>query len=150
MQKQIKLKLGWVIVIYILLDGLATGIGMGVPFFNILFGFPVGVYLTLRLRKQSQLDENLIRRVLKWSALSACVTLLLMLVIWSSMASMLFDPAADLANFGIPMILYEPRASFIGWLALMILISPFLQFLMSLFGTQLMLAVRPRGSCLEQ
>ena len=55
---------------------------------------------------------------------------------------MLFDPAADLANFGIPLILYEPTASFIGWLVLMIVISPFLQFLMMLFGAQLMLLRR--------
>ena len=34
---------------------------------------------------------------------------------------MLFDPTADLANFGIPQLLYEPLASFIGWLVLMIL-----------------------------
>jgi hypothetical protein len=54
---------------------------------------------------------------------------------------MLFDRAADLANFGIPMILYEPRASFIGWLLLMIFVSPFLQFLMTLFGAHLALWV---------
>ncbi len=47
---------------------------------------------------------------------------------------MLFDPSADLANFGIPLILFDPTASFVGWLALMIVISPFLQFLMTLFG----------------
>jgi hypothetical protein len=33
------------------------------------------------------------------------------------------------------MILYTPRASFIGWIILMVLISPFLQFLMTLFGS---------------
>ncbi len=52
---------------------------------------------------------------------------------------MLSDPAADLANFGIPPILYEPRASFIGWLVLMIAISPVLQLLMSLLGSHLAL-----------
>jgi hypothetical protein len=53
-----------------------------------------------------------------------------------------FDPVADLANFGIPLILYDPTASFIGWLALMIVISPFLQFLMALFGAHLTLLRR--------
>jgi hypothetical protein len=37
------------------------------------------------------------------------------------------------------MILYEPRASFIGWLVLMILISPVLQMLTTLFGSYLTL-----------
>jgi len=35
--------------------------------------------------------------------------------------------------------LYEPAASFIGWLVLMIVISPFLQLLMTLFGSHLAL-----------
>jgi hypothetical protein len=52
---------------------------------------------------------------------------------------MLFDPGADLANFGIPLILYEPRASFIGWLVLMIVISPVLQLLTTLLGSHLAL-----------
>jgi len=51
-----------------------------------------------------------------------------------------------LANFGIPLILYEPRASFIVWLILMIVISPFLQFLMTLFGAQLALLWRRSGA----
>ena len=52
---------------------------------------------------------------------------------------MLFDPRADLANFGIPLILFDPQASFIGWLVLMIAISPFLQLLATLFGSHLTL-----------
>ncbi len=59
--------------------------------------------------------------------------------IWGPTARMLFDPAADLASFGIPQILYEPRASFIGWLVLMIVISPFLQLLTTLFGAHVTL-----------
>jgi len=43
----------------------------------------------------------------------------------------------DAVQFGIPMILYEPKVSFIGWLALMIVISPVLQWLMMLAGAQL-------------
>jgi hypothetical protein len=59
-----------------------------------------------------------------------------MVIIWANMIGMLWDPAANLANTGIPMILYEPRASLIGWLVLMILISPFLQLLTTLFAAQ--------------
>lgn len=144
LHKLLKWKPGWTIAFYILLDGLATGGGMGVPFFNILYGFPVGWYLARRLGKDAEFDRRLMRQVLKWSALSSCVTVLFMLVVWAPSASMLFDPTADLANFGIPMILFEPRASFIGWLALMVLISPFLQFLMTLFGAYLTLAIKPK------
>lgn len=142
MRKIMNWKLGWIVITYVLLDGLATGAGMGVPIFNILFGFPVGWYLARRLRLHGQLDRDLMQSILKWSALTAGVTLLMMLAIWAPTAVLLFDPSADLANFGIPMILFEPEASFIGWLILMILISPFLQFLMSIFGAQVVMATQ--------
>ena len=58
-----------------------------------------------------------------------------MAIIWLPTLEWLFDSTRDLSNFGIPMILYSPRASFIGWIILMVLISPFLQFLMTLFGS---------------
>ena len=54
---------------------------------------------------------------------------------------MLGDPTADFANFGIPMILYDPKISFVGWLILMIFISPFLQLLTTLFSSHLTLLV---------
>jgi hypothetical protein len=58
-----------------------------------------------------------------------------MTLIWGNTARMLLDPAADFANFGIPLILYEPKVSFVGWLVLMIFISPFLQLLTTLFAS---------------
>jgi hypothetical protein len=67
-----------------------------------------------------------------------------MAVLWGPVTTMLFDPAADLANFGIPMILYEPLPSFIAWLVLMIFISPFLQLLTTLFASYLTLTVSTR------
>jgi hypothetical protein len=63
---------------------------------------------------------------------------------------MLFDPGADIAHFGIPLLLFLPRASLIAWLVLMILVSPVLQLLMTIFGGHLALlreaqrAARPR------
>jgi hypothetical protein len=48
---------------------------------------------------------------------------------------MLFDPKADFKNFGHPMILYDPKLSFIGWLVLMIVISPFLELMASIFSS---------------
>jgi hypothetical protein len=79
----------------------------------------------------------MLRKILSAAALTSAFTILLMALIWASSLAMLFDPAADLANYGIPQILFEPLASFIGWLVLMIFISPALQFLMTLFGAHL-------------
>lgn len=62
------------------------------------------------------------------------MTFVMMAVIWGRCIPMLFDPSADIANFGIPLLLYEPRASFVGWIVLMVLVSPFLQFLMTILG----------------
>jgi hypothetical protein len=75
--------------------------------------------------------------------LTSGFTFLLMLLIWGPFSRMLLDPAADIAHFGIPMILYEPLASFIGWLVLMVFLSPFLQALASAFATSVRLAWFP-------
>ena len=40
---------------------------------------------------------------------------------------------------GHPFILYDPKISFIGWLVLMMFISPFLQLLTTIFGSYLTL-----------
>lgn len=142
MRKIFKMKIGWIVGIYIILNVIATGMGMGVPFFNILLGFPVGWYLAQRLAAQNLSTRKLMGKLLLWAGLTAGVTVVAMAIIWLPSLRMLFDPAADLVNFGIPMILYEPRASFIGWLVLMIFISPFLQFLMMLFGAHLTLLAK--------
>jgi hypothetical protein len=62
-----------------------------------------------------------------------------MSIIWGNTISMLFNPSADFKNFGIPLILYDPKLSFMGWLILMILISPFLQLLTTIFTAYLTL-----------
>ena len=49
------------------------------------------------------------------------------------MIPMLFDPSSDFENFRHPFILYDPKISFIGWLILMIIISPFLQLLATVY-----------------
>jgi catechol 2,3-dioxygenase-like lactoylglutathione lyase family enzyme len=43
---------------------------------------------------------------------------------------------------GLPLILYDPLASFIGWLALMIVVSPALQFVVTIFGAWVAVTVR--------
>lgn len=127
------------ITAYLLLDLLAIGAGMGVPIFAILLGFGVGwVYPYLYTLSHPGTNPPL-NQILLISFLTASFTLLIMAVIWLPTLRMLKLPEADLANFGIPLILYEPLPSFIGWIVLMVLISPFLQVLTTVFGAVLKL-----------
>jgi len=121
-------------IIYILAALICTGMGMGVPFFNILLGALVGWWAAGRAVRLSLKTRDVLRRILLISGLAAGFTLLMMVIIWAPMFAMLWDANADFTNFGIPMILYDPLISFLGWQVLMIFISPFLQFLMSIFG----------------
>jgi hypothetical protein len=123
--------------VYIILDIFCVGLGMGIPFFSILLGFPVGWYLVKRIYSLNLDVKALLSRIFKYATISSGFTLLMMLVIWGMIIPMLWDPNADFANFGIPMILYDPKASFIGWLILMIIVSPFLQFLVTIFSANL-------------
>ncbi len=139
MKKLLGLKPLWAFGIFVLLDILCMGMGMGVPIFCILFGFLVGWFAVKYITTTITPIPQVFRRVLLYATLTASVTLLGMVVIWGPTISFLFDPGRDLANTGVPMILYEPMASFIGWLVLMIVISPFLQLLTTLFGSYLAL-----------
>lgn len=134
MQKFYSVKTGWGLVIYAMIDILCIGMGMGVPFFCIFLGLPVGWYIVKRITTRPINTRQVLQQILLGAALTSAVTCILMLLVWIQAIGMLFDPSADLANFGIPLILFDPTASFVGWLALMIVISPFLQFLMTLFG----------------
>ena len=139
MKKLLGLRPLWAFGIFILLDIICIGMGMGVPIFCILFGFLVGWFAVKYITDTITPVPQVFRRVLLYATLTASVTLLGMVVIWGPTISFLFDPTRDLANTGVPMILYEPVASFIGWLVLMIVISPFLQLLTTLFGAYLTL-----------
>lgn len=122
------------IVAFLVADIIATGMGMGVPIFNILLGFVVGWcyprLVSLEVTRRSQA----LRNILRVAFLTSSFTFLLMAILWLPTMSILFEPGRDIANFGIPMILFEPLASFIGWLVLMVLISPFLQVLTTVFS----------------
>ena len=139
MKKLIGLKPQWALGIFVLLDIICIGMGMGVPIFCILFGFIVGWFAAKYVTATLTPVPQVFRRVLWYAMLTASITLLGMAVIWGPTISFLFDPARDIANTGVPMILYEPLPSFIGWLVLMIVISPFLQLLTTLFGAYLAL-----------
>jgi hypothetical protein len=131
-----KLNKKFTFLIYFILDTLFVGIGMGVPILNIIFGFPVGWYITKRLSNSPRnLKENL-GVMLKYSFYTSLITFIWMVIIWVPISTMLINPTADFAHFGIPMILYDPKISFIGWIILMVFISPFLQLLTTVFAAQ--------------
>jgi len=124
-----------VFVAFVAIDVICVGMGMGVPIFCIGLGFPLGWYIAARaVRSTSDLGVVLKRTVVQ-ATLTSAVTFAIMALLWGNAARMLLDPTADFANFGIPMILYEPKISFVGWLVLMIFISPFLQLLTTLFAS---------------
>ncbi len=125
----------WVLIlIAVIIFTVLSGIGMGVPILNILFGFVVGWYSTRRAQALYEDQKKILFKILIYSLFCAGTTLVIMLAIWGTTFPMLFNPAADFENFGHPMILFDPRISFIGWLALMIIISPLLQLMASIFS----------------
>ena len=139
MSKLLNLKPLWLFVIYVILDILCTGMGMGVPIFCIILGFPVGWFALKYINREETSLQKVLPRAFHYAILISVVTLVGMVLIWGPAVQILFDPGRDIANFGIPMILYEPMASFIGWMVLMVFISPFLQFLTAILGTYMAL-----------
>jgi hypothetical protein len=146
MHKIFSLKIGWVLAIFTCLDLACIGMGMGVPIFCILFGLPVGWYIARRITIGRLDARQILIKMLQGAALTSAFTFLGMAALWGPWSAMLFDPTAKLSNLGAPLILYEPVASFIGWLVLMIVISPFLQLLMTLFGSHLTYLWLSRGA----
>jgi hypothetical protein len=112
---------------------------MGVPFFSIILGFPVGWYLAKRIYRPGLDVKILLSRIFKYTFVTSGFTLILMVLIWGTFIPMLWNVTTDFTNFGIPMILYDPKASFVGWMVLMIFISPFIQFLTTIFAANLTL-----------
>ena len=125
----------WILIIFsIIIFIILSGIGMGVPIMNILFGFFVGWYSTRRAQILYNEQKKRFSKIFIYSLFCAGITLIIMLAIWGRTIPMAFDPAADFENFGHPMILFDPRISYIGWLILMIIISPIVQLMASIFS----------------
>ncbi len=137
--KFFKLNVFIIIIVFIALDIIFTGIGMGVPVLNILFGFFIGWYAAVRALNLYPERTSIMKRTLIYNSFCAGFTFLIMAAIWGRVSILLLNESTDYANFGHPMILYEPKISFIGWLALMIVISPVLQLLTSVFSSYLTL-----------
>ena len=126
-------------MLYVALDVVCIGVGMGVPILSILLGVLVGWRVVRVLGLAVCPMGEALGKVLLWAGVTAGLTLIIMGVIWGGCLPMLFDPSVDVADFGMPLILFEPRASFLGWLGLMIVVSPVLQFLMTLLGAHVAL-----------
>jgi len=135
MDRLLKLNARIVLVIFIIIDLLCVGIGMGVPFFCILLGFPVGWYIARRVTVATESMKDIFKKVLIYAIITSVFTLVVMSIVWGITTPKLFNPNTDFQNLGIPLILYDPKASFIGWLVLMIFISPFLQLLTTIFAS---------------
>ncbi len=135
MEQLLKIKIRTFAVLYVLIDLICIGGGMGVPIFCILLGFPLGWYIAKRISLSEERSQSLYAGILKLSVLSATFTFLSMAIIWGVGVLLFLESSADVNNFGHPFILYDPKASFIGWLILMIFISPFLQLLTTVFAS---------------
>lgn len=112
---------------------------MGVQFFCILFGFPVGWYIARRATRNDEDVKDVFEKVFLYAVTTSAFTFAVMAIIWGRTITMFFEPNTHFQNSGIPLILYDPKTSFAGWLVLMILISPFLQLLRTIFASCLTL-----------
>lgn len=139
MGKLIKLNFRSVIIIFILIDILCAGAGMGVPVFCILLGFPLGWYIEKRISASVEQSYQKYHKIFKYSLSAAVFTFILMVITWGTAVLINIDSSSDIENFGHPYILFNPVASFIGWLILMVIISPFLQLLTTIFSAFLAL-----------
>ena len=136
-------------IAFIVIDGLCAGLGMGVPIFCILLGFSVGWFGAVRAWYFVPVHIGAMKRSLRYALVTSVVTFVIMAAIWGRLVPLLFHPVINPGNMGLPLLLYEPRASLVAWIVLMILISPFLQFLMTVFGSYVTLLFvsnrRPEG-----
>lgn len=129
------------IILFVFIEFLILGLGMGVPIFNIIFGFFVGWYITRKFLKEIIDLKDLFGKILSTSLITSGFTFLLMLILWGTQIHFFFKENTDFENLGHPFILYDPKISFIGWLILMIFISPFLQLLLTIFSSFLTLSL---------
>jgi len=118
----------------ILINGVLVGAGMGVPIFCILIGAPYGFLVVSRIlqkEERTHRHHHFYSGILKASAILALSTFIFMVIVWTPWVLKSFAPGFDYRNTGMPLILYTLKASFWGWITLMIVISPILQFMTS-------------------
>jgi len=125
-------------------DVLLVGAGMGVPVFAILGGFGLGWYSARRRLRAHEATRSVLLGSLIEACLIAGLTFLQMAAIWGSQVGKIAEPGFESATWGIPLILYTSVASFWGWMALMIVISPVLQLLAWTFASDVTVLVATR------
>jgi hypothetical protein len=122
-------------LISILINGFLVGAGMGVPVFCILMGIPYGVLVVTKMQKKelhTNRHHHFYSGIIRSSFILALSTFIFMLIIWLPWILKSFAPGFDYETTGMPLILYTLKASFWGWVALMIVISPILQLMASI------------------
>ena len=82
MKKLLSLNIKTVVILYILIDIICMGMGMGVPIFCILLGFPLGWYITQRVSVSIEQLRQKYYEIFRFSLLAAIFTFILMLVVW--------------------------------------------------------------------
>jgi len=145
MKRLLSLRWRTVWILFVIADGICIGMGMGVPVFSIMLGFPAGWYFTRRVLARGESAETALGESVAPSLVSAAVTFVCMAVIWGPSITLVFDPTFNFSEYGHPFILYDPFVSFIGWLVLMIVISPFLQLLATVFASHATLVIHLRN-----
>jgi hypothetical protein len=148
MKELIKLNAKVVIIMYILIDIICAGAGMGVPIFCILLGFPLGWYITKRVSASTEQLYQKYHKIFKFSLFAVIFTFIIMLIVWGSAILIHIHSPSDIQNFGHPYFLYDPKTSFIGWIILMIIISPFLQLIVTIFAAFITLIRSEKNSSL--
>ncbi len=117
--------------------------GMGVPVFCILLGVPVGVIGARRAEYFLREIRAAMQRVVRYALLSSGITMVAMVVVWGRLIPACFGDVGP-ACYGIPLILFDPKASLVGWLVLMIIIAPLIQFVVTLASAFLIFQFRLR------
>ncbi len=118
----------------ILINGVLVGAGMGVPIFCILMGVPYGFLVVGRIlqkEERTHRHHHFYSGILNASAILSLSTFIFMVIVWMPWVLKSFAPGFDYKNTGMPLMLYTLKASFWGWITLMIVISPVLQFMTS-------------------
>ncbi len=130
------------VALFVVLDVLTIGpMGMGVPFFTILLGFPVG-WFAARRRRALPVREAM-RGCYSVALSTSGLSMAVLAALWLPWLPAAWGTEGELIQTGIPMILYGPRASFIGWIALMVVVSPVLEVLTTLASSYVTLMREP-------
>lgn len=146
MRRILNVGVGWAVVLFTVADVACVVLGLGVPVFCILLGIPVGWFVVETAAARRLTDREIRSEVLLGGVVTAFLTSVMMALVWGSSAAVLVDGQADPGSLGLPLLFADAKASIIGWLVLMIVVSPGLQLLMTHFGAHLTLLARGGAS----